>query len=162
RVHDARPRAAAGGGAGGPRRVPPGAPRQRPDPPARGNAPRGALLPALRRVPQRVSRLPPDRRPRLRLHLSRAHRHPVDGDARRRLDADARPPRRRAAHVPGALEGSGAGGPVTSRVEFLSRIRGEMAKTRGLFPARTAPRPAEPRAVAETLRRELAERWPAA
>ncbi len=51
---------------------------------------------------------------------------------------------------------------MTSRVEFLSRIRGEMAKTRGLFPARTAPRPAEPRAVAETLRRELAERWPAA
>jgi L-lactate dehydrogenase complex protein LldG len=51
---------------------------------------------------------------------------------------------------------------VTSRAEFLSRIRGEMAKTRGLFPARTAPRPADPRAVAETLRRELAERWPAA
>lgn len=51
---------------------------------------------------------------------------------------------------------------MTTRAEFLARIRGEMAKTRGLFPARTAPRPADPRAVAETLRRELAERWPQA
>jgi L-lactate dehydrogenase complex protein LldG len=51
---------------------------------------------------------------------------------------------------------------MTTRVEFLSRIRGEMAKTRGLFPARTAPRPADPRGVAEMLKRELAERWPAA
>ncbi len=39
-------------------------------------------VPALRRLPQRVSRLPPDRRPRLRLHLSGSDRHPADGDAR--------------------------------------------------------------------------------
>jgi L-lactate dehydrogenase complex protein LldG len=51
---------------------------------------------------------------------------------------------------------------VTPRDLFLTRIRAEMAKTRGLFPARTAARPADPGAVAETIRRQLAERWPAA
>ncbi len=51
---------------------------------------------------------------------------------------------------------------MTTRAEFFSRISAEMVKTRGLFPARTAPRPADPRAVADTIRRELAERWPAA
>src|SRR5258708_12252097 len=51
---------------------------------------------------------------------------------------------------------------MTTGAEFFSRISAEMAKTRGLFPARTAPRPADPRAVAGTIRRELAERWPAA
>jgi len=35
-----------------------------------------------------------------------------------------------------------------------------MAKTRGLFPASTAERPAEPRQRLELLRRELSERWP--
>ena len=49
---------------------------------------------------------------------------------------------------------------MTTRAEFLGRIRAEMAKTTGLFPASVAPRPADPRAVAETIRRELAERWP--
>ena len=34
---------------------------------------------------------------------------------------------------------------MTTRAEFFSRISAEMAKTRGLFPARTAPRPADPR-----------------
>jgi L-lactate dehydrogenase complex protein LldG len=51
---------------------------------------------------------------------------------------------------------------VTTREEFLSRIRAEMLKTGGLFPASPAPRPSDPRAVAETLRRQLAEHWPGA
>jgi L-lactate dehydrogenase complex protein LldG len=49
---------------------------------------------------------------------------------------------------------------VTTRAEFLARIRGEMARTRGLFPAAPAERPARPRERLELLRRELAERWP--
>ncbi len=49
---------------------------------------------------------------------------------------------------------------MTTRAEFLARIRAEMGKTHGLFPARTAERPADPRAVTETIGRELAERWP--
>ncbi len=51
---------------------------------------------------------------------------------------------------------------MTTRAEFIGRVRREMARTRGLFPAMTAPRPADPEAVAEAIRRELAERWPAA
>lgn len=51
---------------------------------------------------------------------------------------------------------------MTSRAEFFARIRAGVAATPGRFPARTAPRPTDPRAVAETVRRELAERWPAA
>jgi L-lactate dehydrogenase complex protein LldG len=51
---------------------------------------------------------------------------------------------------------------VTARAEFIGRVRREMARTRGLFSATPAPRPADPEAVAETIRRELAERWPAA
>jgi L-lactate dehydrogenase complex protein LldG len=51
---------------------------------------------------------------------------------------------------------------MTSRAEFLSRIRTEVGKTPGLFSARTAPRPSDPRAVTETIKRELAERWPQA
>ena len=51
---------------------------------------------------------------------------------------------------------------MTTREEFLSRIRAEIRKTGGLFPASPAPRPADPRAVADTFRRELAERWPQA
>jgi L-lactate dehydrogenase complex protein LldG len=46
-----------------------------------------------------------------------------------------------------------------TRAEFLARIRGEMGKTRGLFEASTAPRPARPRERLDLLRRELAERW---
>src|SRR5437660_1940569 len=49
---------------------------------------------------------------------------------------------------------------LSSKAEFLARIRGEMAKTRGLFPASPAERPAEPRQRLELLRRELSERWP--
>jgi len=51
---------------------------------------------------------------------------------------------------------------VTARAEFLDRIRREVARTPGLFGAATAPRPAQPAAAAETVRRELAERWPQA
>jgi L-lactate dehydrogenase complex protein LldG len=49
---------------------------------------------------------------------------------------------------------------MTTRAEFLARIRGQMAATRGLFEAATAPRPARPRERLEVLQRELAERWP--
>jgi L-lactate dehydrogenase complex protein LldG len=49
---------------------------------------------------------------------------------------------------------------MTTRAEFLARIRGEMAKTRGLFPAAPAERPARPRERLQVLRRELIERWP--
>ena len=48
----------------------------------------------------------------------------------------------------------------TTSAEFLARIRGEMAKTRGLFPASPAERPAQPRQRLDLLRRELSERWP--
>lgn len=51
---------------------------------------------------------------------------------------------------------------MTARAEFMDRIRREMAKTQGLFPARVAERPADPVAVAEVLRQRLAERWPQA
>jgi len=49
---------------------------------------------------------------------------------------------------------------MTTRAEFLSRIRTEVGKTPGLFPAGTAQRPSDLRAVTETIKRELAERWP--
>jgi len=48
---------------------------------------------------------------------------------------------------------------MTDRAEFLGRIRTEIGKTRGLFPAGVAPRPSHPRAIAEASQRELAERW---
>jgi len=51
---------------------------------------------------------------------------------------------------------------MTTRAEFFEGIRREMAKTRGLFPAGTATRPAHPHEVVETIRREMAERWPQA
>jgi L-lactate dehydrogenase complex protein LldG len=51
---------------------------------------------------------------------------------------------------------------MAARAEFLARIRREVAKTPGLFRAEPAPRPTQPRAAAETIRRELAERWPQA
>ncbi|HEV8614823.1 MAG TPA: lactate utilization protein [Methylomirabilota bacterium] len=51
---------------------------------------------------------------------------------------------------------------MTTRAEFMTRIRTEMAKTKGLFPAATAERPAAPGERLALLRRELAERWPAA
>jgi L-lactate dehydrogenase complex protein LldG len=49
---------------------------------------------------------------------------------------------------------------MTTRAEFLARIRGQMATTPGLFPAAAAERPARPRERLEVLRRELVERWP--
>jgi L-lactate dehydrogenase complex protein LldG len=49
---------------------------------------------------------------------------------------------------------------MTARADFLARIRGEMAKTRGLFPAAPAERPARPRERLDVLRRELIERGP--
>jgi L-lactate dehydrogenase complex protein LldG len=48
---------------------------------------------------------------------------------------------------------------VTTRAEFLARIRAEMDRTQGLFPATTAERPARPRQRLDLLRRELAEGW---
>ncbi|MGH7395940.1 MAG: LutC/YkgG family protein [Candidatus Rokuibacteriota bacterium] len=51
---------------------------------------------------------------------------------------------------------------MTGRAEFLARIRREVSKTPGLFGASTASRPADPATAAETVRRELAERWPEA
>ncbi|MBI4560403.1 MAG: lactate utilization protein [Candidatus Rokubacteria bacterium] len=51
---------------------------------------------------------------------------------------------------------------MTTRGQFLAQVRREMAKTRGLFPARSAERPADPAAFAQAIRRQLAERWPEA
>ncbi len=51
---------------------------------------------------------------------------------------------------------------MTTRAEFLRRVRQEMARTRGLFPVTTAERPAAPAALVEGIRRQLLERWPAA
>jgi L-lactate dehydrogenase complex protein LldG len=48
---------------------------------------------------------------------------------------------------------------VSSRAEFLDRIRGQMAKAPGAFTAAPSLRSARPREVAETIRRELSERW---
>jgi L-lactate dehydrogenase complex protein LldG len=49
---------------------------------------------------------------------------------------------------------------MTTRAEFVARIRGEMAKTPGLFPAAATARPSRPRERLEILRHELIERWP--
>lgn len=51
---------------------------------------------------------------------------------------------------------------MPSRAEFLGRIHGEVAKTRGSFAATTAPRPPHPAEAAEAVRRQMAERWPEA
>jgi L-lactate dehydrogenase complex protein LldG len=50
---------------------------------------------------------------------------------------------------------------MTARADFMRRLRAEIGKTPGLFPAAPSPRPARPRDRVELLRRELAERWPA-
>ena len=50
---------------------------------------------------------------------------------------------------------------MTTRPEFFAKIRGELQKKPALFTASTATRPAHPAAEADTIRRELAERWPA-
>jgi L-lactate dehydrogenase complex protein LldG len=49
---------------------------------------------------------------------------------------------------------------VTTKAEFLGRIREQMQRTLGRFAASSARRPEHPAAEAETIRRELAERWP--
>ncbi|MET0851105.1 MAG: lactate utilization protein [Candidatus Rokuibacteriota bacterium] len=51
---------------------------------------------------------------------------------------------------------------MTTRREFLGRVRAEMKKTSGLFPAATAARPPHPAEAAEAVRRQMAERWPEA
>jgi L-lactate dehydrogenase complex protein LldG len=51
---------------------------------------------------------------------------------------------------------------MTTREEFLGRVRAEMRRAPALFPAATAPRPARPGEAAELIRREMAERWPEA
>jgi len=51
---------------------------------------------------------------------------------------------------------------MSTRGEFLGRVRAEMAKTQGLFPASSVTRPARPAEAAELVRRQMAERWPAA
>jgi L-lactate dehydrogenase complex protein LldG len=50
---------------------------------------------------------------------------------------------------------------MTTRAEFFAGLRAELARARLRFPARVAERPAHPALVAETLRRELSERWAA-
>ena len=50
---------------------------------------------------------------------------------------------------------------MTARAEFLGRIRAQIARTPGQFSAAPSLRPAHPREVLDTIRRELAERWPA-
>ena len=49
---------------------------------------------------------------------------------------------------------------MSTRSEFLGRIRTEMGRTAGLFPATPSVRPTRPRERLEVLRRELSERWP--
>ena len=51
---------------------------------------------------------------------------------------------------------------MTTRAEFLSRVRREVAKTPGLFDASTASRPSRPDEAADAIRRQLSERWPQA
>ena len=49
---------------------------------------------------------------------------------------------------------------MTTRAEFLERIREQVRMSPGRFQASSARRPPHPAAEAETIRRELAERWP--
>lgn len=51
---------------------------------------------------------------------------------------------------------------MTTRAEFLLRIRTEMRRTTGQFPASTAARPERAAEAADTVRRQMAERWPVA
>ena len=48
---------------------------------------------------------------------------------------------------------------MTTRTEFLGRIRTAMGRTPGLFAAEPSVRPVRPRERLEVLRRELSERW---
>jgi L-lactate dehydrogenase complex protein LldG len=49
---------------------------------------------------------------------------------------------------------------MTTRAEFLARIREQVGRAPSRFAAATARRPQHPAAEAESIRRELAERWP--
>jgi L-lactate dehydrogenase complex protein LldG len=49
---------------------------------------------------------------------------------------------------------------VTTQAEFLARIRDQIRRRPSAFTASTALRPEHPAAEVETIRRELAERWP--
>ena len=49
---------------------------------------------------------------------------------------------------------------MTTKAEFLGRIREQVRRTPARFSASSARRPEHPAAEAETIRRELAERWP--
>ncbi|HET8575927.1 MAG TPA: lactate utilization protein [Methylomirabilota bacterium] len=51
---------------------------------------------------------------------------------------------------------------MATRQEFLERVKREMVKAPGLFPASPAPRPASPAGAAEIVRRQIEERWPQA
>jgi L-lactate dehydrogenase complex protein LldG len=51
---------------------------------------------------------------------------------------------------------------MTTRAEFFDRLRREVSKATASFPAAVSPRPQDPRAIVETIRREMAERWPQA
>src|SRR6185369_15666213 len=51
---------------------------------------------------------------------------------------------------------------MTTRAEFFGRLRAEVGKAPPSFPAAVSPRPDDPRAISETIRREMAERWPQA
>jgi L-lactate dehydrogenase complex protein LldG len=51
---------------------------------------------------------------------------------------------------------------MTTRTEFLRRVRAEVRRAPVLFPAAPAPRPERPAEAAAALRRELAPRWPEA
>lgn len=49
---------------------------------------------------------------------------------------------------------------MTTKAEFLGRIREQVRRAPGRFHASSSGRPQHPAAEAETIRRELAERWP--
>jgi L-lactate dehydrogenase complex protein LldG len=49
---------------------------------------------------------------------------------------------------------------MTTRAEFFRRLRGATVQASALFPAAPAPRPPHAGELAETIRRELSERWP--
>ena len=49
---------------------------------------------------------------------------------------------------------------MSTKAEFLARIREQVGRAPARFAAETARRPQHPAAEAESIRRELAERWP--
>jgi len=51
---------------------------------------------------------------------------------------------------------------MATRAQFLARIKAEVAKSSGAFPASSAARPARPLEAAIAIRRQMAERWPEA